>query len=59
MTLVDTNVLLDLVTNDRAWADWSIERLETANLAGPLSINDIIMPNWPSAMSASRTWMLL
>lgn len=42
MTLVDTNVLLDVVTNDRAWADWSIERLETASLVGPLLINDVI-----------------
>ena len=23
MTLVDTNVLLDIATNDPAWADWS------------------------------------
>jgi len=42
VTLVDTSVLLDLVTNDRAWADWSIERIETASLPGPLLINDII-----------------
>ncbi|TGP54444.1 DNA-binding protein, partial [bacterium M00.F.Ca.ET.229.01.1.1] len=27
MTLVDTNVLLDLVTDDPVWADWSIEQL--------------------------------
>lgn len=37
MTLVDTNVLLDPV-----WADWSVEQLENASLAGPLLINDII-----------------
>lgn len=42
MTLVDTNVLLDVVTNDKTWADWSIERLETASLAGPLLVNDVI-----------------
>ncbi len=42
MTLVDTNVLLDLVTNDRDWADWSLARLEDAALAGPLLINDIV-----------------
>lgn len=42
MTLVDTNVLLDVVTNDPTWADWSIERLETASLTGPLFINDVI-----------------
>ncbi|CAH1696781.1 PINc domain-containing protein [Hyphomicrobiales bacterium] len=42
MTLVDTNILLDLVTNDRDWADWSIEQLETAALVGPLIINDVV-----------------
>ena len=42
MTLVDTNVLLDLVTDDPNWADWSIAQLEAASLKGPLLINDII-----------------
>lgn len=42
MTLVDTNVLLDLVTNDPAWADWSVAQLEAASLDGPLLINDVI-----------------
>lgn len=41
-TLVDTNVLLDLVTDDPVWADWSVAQLETASLAGPLLINDAI-----------------
>lgn len=42
MTLVDTNVLLDLVTDDAVWADWSVEQLEAASLVGPLLINDIV-----------------
>ncbi len=42
MTLVDTNVLLDLVTNDPNWADWSIAKLEAASLSGPLLINDVV-----------------
>ncbi len=42
MTLVDTNILLDVVTDDPDWADWSIEQLETAALRGPLLINDIV-----------------
>ena len=42
MTLVDTNVLLDLVTDDPVWADWSIAELEAASLRGPLLINDVI-----------------
>lgn len=42
MTLVDTNVLLDLVTADPQWADWSIASLEAASLRGPLFINDVV-----------------
>lgn len=42
MTLVDTNVLLDLVTDDPNWADWSIAQLEAASLNGPLLINDVV-----------------
>jgi predicted nucleic acid-binding protein len=42
VTLVDTNVLLDLVTNDPNWADWSIAKLEAASLNGPLQINDVV-----------------
>jgi len=41
MTLVDTNVLLDLVTDDPGWAEWSLATLEAAALDGPLCINDI------------------
>jgi hypothetical protein len=42
VTLVDTNVLLDLVTDDAVWADWSIRQLDTAAIKGPLSINGVI-----------------
>lgn len=42
MILVDTNVLLDLVTNDPDWSEWSLARLEEAALAGPILINDIV-----------------
>lgn len=42
MILVDTNVLLDLVTDDPTWAQWSLMQLENAAIAGPLLINDVI-----------------
>jgi predicted nucleic acid-binding protein len=42
VTLVDTNVLLDLVTDDPSWADWSIACLDAAALAGPVVINDVV-----------------
>lgn len=42
MTLVDTNVLLDLVTDDPIWAEWSIRQLEAAALKGALLINSVV-----------------
>jgi predicted nucleic acid-binding protein len=42
MTLVDSNVLLDVVTDGQTWADWSQTQLERAALHGPLVINDVI-----------------
>jgi predicted nucleic acid-binding protein len=42
MTLVDSNVLLDVVTDGQMWADWSQTQLERAALRGPLVINNVI-----------------
>lgn len=42
MTLVDTNVLLDLVTNNAVWAEWSQRQLEAAAVRGPVLINDVV-----------------
>jgi predicted nucleic acid-binding protein len=42
VTLVDSNVLLDIFTRDPKWWEWSLMRLEEAALRGPLLINDVI-----------------
>jgi predicted nucleic acid-binding protein len=42
MTLVDSNVILDVVTDGEEWADWSQAQLEQAASAGPLVINSVI-----------------
>lgn len=41
-TLVDANVLLDVLTEDRRWFPWSAEALATAADRGPLWINQVI-----------------
>ena len=41
-TLVDSNVLLDIVTEDPTWLDWSTDALAEAAEAGPLCINPVI-----------------
>jgi predicted nucleic acid-binding protein len=40
--LVDSNVLLDIATNDNTWFEWSSEALESAADEAPLVINAII-----------------
>jgi predicted nucleic acid-binding protein len=40
--LVDSNVLLDVVTDDASWADWSQTQLDAASRAGGLVINPVI-----------------
>jgi predicted nucleic acid-binding protein len=41
-TLVDSNILLDVLTEDADWFDWSSSRLADAARTGPLCINPII-----------------
>lgn len=42
MTLVDTNVLIDVLADDPEWFDWSFAKLEEAISNGPVLINDVI-----------------
>ncbi len=41
-TLVDSNVLLDIMTEDPVWQDWSLTALAEAAETGPLYINPVI-----------------
>lgn len=41
-TLVDSNVLLDIITHDKAWAAWSESALRKAAEHSTLAINPII-----------------
>ncbi len=41
-TLVDSNVILDVVTDDSAWGDWSSSALASAAQRGRLVINPLI-----------------
>lgn len=42
MTLVDSNVILDVITRDEEWLDWSSAALARQADAGPLAVNPII-----------------
>jgi predicted nucleic acid-binding protein len=42
VTLVDTNVLIDIVSPDPNWFTWSRDQLERLSAIGPLFVNDVI-----------------
>jgi len=42
MTLVDSNVLFDIVTRTPDWWQWSLEQFDEAAMNGPVVINDVI-----------------
>lgn len=42
-TLVDSCILIDLLTDDLKWADWSNHQLERLGQRAPLFINPIIL----------------
>ncbi|HEY4835370.1 MAG TPA: DNA-binding protein, partial [Bradyrhizobium sp.] len=42
MTLVDSNILLDIFTRTPNWWEWAVMQLEEAVIRGPLLINDVI-----------------
>jgi predicted nucleic acid-binding protein len=52
MILVDTNVLLDVVTRDPAWADWSKRQLEAAALRDQLAINQVVYSELSAGFTA-------
>lgn len=40
--MVDSCVLLDVITADRQWESWSAEQLRLCLIAGPVAINPLI-----------------
>ena len=42
-TLVDSNVLIDVLADDPQWAEWSIDQLDRLGQQGSLVINPIIL----------------
>jgi predicted nucleic acid-binding protein len=48
MILIDTNILLDIVTDDPVWADWSQQQLSAAALSDRLAINPMVYAEFAS-----------
>jgi len=61
MTLVDTNVLLDVATDDPKWARWSLCQLDAAAMRGSVLINAIVYAEFSivAALKSSTTILRL
>jgi predicted nucleic acid-binding protein len=42
MTFVDSNVLIDILSHDPAWSEWSFRMLSRCSASGPLLINETV-----------------
>ncbi|MCC7041824.1 MAG: type II toxin-antitoxin system VapC family toxin [Burkholderiales bacterium] len=54
MLLVDTNVLLDVLEDDPAWADWSLHQLRAQSQVHELAINPVIYAELSLAFDSVR-----
>jgi predicted nucleic acid-binding protein len=54
VTLVDTNVLIDVLSNDPTWRIWSEERLDERSDEGVLLINEIVYAELSSRFAAEE-----
>jgi predicted nucleic acid-binding protein len=55
MTLVDSNILLDVFSGSDPWMAWSKRQLELAALRGSLLINDVIYAEISVQFTAVRS----
>lgn len=55
MFLVDTNVLLDIFTDDAKWRPWSERAVGDALVAGPVGVNPIIYAETSLAFTDANT----
>lgn len=52
MTLVDTNVIADILSSGSEWQAWSIERLEECRSKGLVSTNEIVFAELSARLSS-------
>jgi predicted nucleic acid-binding protein len=52
MTLVDTNVLIDILSGDPVWLDWSVASLARRSILGPAFINEVTYAELSARMTS-------
>jgi predicted nucleic acid-binding protein len=54
MTLIDTNVLIDVLSVDPIWFDWSAASLERQSVIGSVFINEIVFAELSAQVDSER-----
>jgi predicted nucleic acid-binding protein len=57
MTLVDTNILLDIASADPVWLPWSIRQVDERAALGPVIINDVVYAEMSAQMDTEPQLM--
>lgn len=52
MTLVDTNIIADILSSGSEWQAWSIDRLDECRRGGPVSTNEIVFAELSARLSS-------
>jgi hypothetical protein len=52
MTLVDTNIIADILAPDAKWRSWSIERIDECRSRGGLITNEIVFAELSARLSS-------
>jgi predicted nucleic acid-binding protein len=54
VTFADTNVLIDVATNNPEWAEWSRRALAAAHARGPLLINVVVYAEFAISFASAK-----
>lgn len=54
MIVVDTNVIIDLTSDDQTWREWSLDRLSDAVLLGPAMINVVVFAELSARLASAE-----
>lgn len=52
MTLVDTNIIVDILNSDAEWQSWSIDRIDECRSRGALATNEIVYAELSARLSS-------
>jgi predicted nucleic acid-binding protein len=54
MTIVDTNVIADVIASDPEWEMWSMDALARSRNDGPVAVNEVVFAEISARLSSSN-----